>query len=549
MTEDQKEMGGRERLVRQFRQILLWPVHLMPADNEPHFARRWKILREHDQTWFPVVDEFPADCSEFQVRHYNEFLTFLPAVQRFLYGESRQNSCGESPIRVFRRADIKQVRLTLKGRAEPITLSIAHIDLYFFYDIDVVLFTVEVYGEDLDLELVQDLLFRFGRAFPTGWDQEEHGDHCVLRTEWLGVDGQVITASDFENRSRFLTTVCRERTAAISEDWEYLLHPMVPDSSSRPGSLRFRQLEYSRMPLLAYLALDRPQVLSRGDFARLVLAARPGPSDQLPVSEAFLHEFEHDYCYDRYWGIDNPQVADTRFLCSGQAFVVVGEAGSHLFTDAEQGVLAQFRHQYFLLALIAHFHKAALLMFADRLSLAMNGLDIRDAERVKTFKRTIRDLFATFLRFTHRYWFREVSIHAPARAIFAMFRRHHGTDSLYDDIRLSVQDMANYLESDGLRRQANTVVRLTVVTTFGLIANIVTGLLGMNLISAADAPFGTKTVIFLSTCVPTTIITLYTVVISKRLSDMLESLSDEHLSMTTKFKLFARVWFGGRGDP
>ncbi len=541
--------AAQGKLVRHFRQILLWPVHLMPSACDQHVARRWDDLRRDNTAWYPVTDEYPSDPTQFQIRHYNEFITFLPAVQRFLYGEARQSSYGESPIRVFRRSDIRTVRLTLKSRPEPVTLSIAHIDLYFFYDIDVTLFTVEVFGDDLELELVQDLLFRFGRAFPTGWDQEEHGDHCLLRAEWLDAADTVRAVSDFEQRQRFLATVCRERTTAISADWEYLLEPMVPDSSPRPGTLRFRQLEYSRMPLLAYLSFDEPQSLSRGDFVRMVLAARPGSSDQLPVSEAFLHDFEKEYCYDRYWGIDNPRVANTRFLCSGQAFVVVGEARQHLFTDPEQGVLAQFRHQYFLLALIAHFHKAALLMFADRLSLAMNGLDIRDAERVKTFKRTIRDLFATFLRFTHRYWFREVSIHAPARAIFAIFRRHHGTDALYDDVRVAVQDMANYLESDGLRRQANTVVRLTVVTTFGLIGSIVTGLLGMNLIAAADAPLMTKIWYFIATFVPTTIVTLYTVIISKRLSDLLESLSDEHLSMSTKLKLFARVWFGGRGDP
>ena len=48
--------------------------------------------------------------------------------------------------------------------------------------------------------------------------------------------------------------------------------------------------------------------------------------------------------------------------------------------------------------------------------------------------------------------------------------------------------MANYLESDTLRRQANTVVRLTVVTAFGLVGTIVTGFLGMNLLALAEAP-------------------------------------------------------------
>jgi len=57
--------------------------------------------------------------------------------------------------------------------------------------------------------------------------------------------------------------------------------------------------------------------------------------------------------------------------------------------------------------------------------------------------------------------------------------------------------MSHYLDSDSLRRQANTVIRLTVVTTFGLIGTVTTGFLGMNLIAAADQPPLEKLLYFL----------------------------------------------------
>ena len=543
-----KSSDETARLVRHFRQILLWPVQLTP-ENGRHVSQRWAGLCRNDNPWFPVEDEFPRAIGEMQVRHYSEFVTFLPAVQRFLYGDPRQSCNGERPVRVFRRGDVDSVRVTFKDRSEPLRLSVAHVDLYFFYDIDVAVFTVEVSADDIDLDLVQELLFRFGRAFPAGWDSENRGDHCLERTEWLDADGRVLAVSDFEERQKYLSAVCRERTVAISSDWEFLLSPLVPDLSDRSGALRFRQLEYNRMPRMAYLAMDEPWTLSRADFARLVFATRSGAPGRRPVSEAFLKNFEEEHCYDRFWGVDDPSSANSRYLCSDHTFITVGDHAQHLFADAEQGVLSQFRHQYFLLVLIAHFHKAALLMFADRLSSATSRLDIRDAERVREFKRAIRELFAVFLRFTHRYWFREVTIQASAKAVFALLRRHHGTDALYEDIRVAVQDMAQYLEADGMRRQANTVVRLTVVTIFGLIGSVATGLLGMNLLAAADEPMSTKILLFLAAVIPTAVGTLYTVMISKRLSDMLESLSDERLPLGVKVRLFTRVWFGGRGDP
>jgi hypothetical protein len=103
------------------------------------------------------------------------------------------------------------------------------------------------------------------------------------------------------------------------------------------------------------------------------------------------------------------------------------------------------------------------------------------------------------------------------------------------------------LDSDSLRRQANTVVRLTVVrltvvTTLGLIGTVATGFLGMNLIAAADEPFSTKVFYFVLTLIPTTILTLHTVSRSKALGDFLETVSEERLGWREKLRALGRVW-------
>lgn len=102
--------------------------------------------------------------------------------------------------------------------------------------------------------------------------------------------------------------------------------------------------------------------------------------------------------------------------------------------------------------------------------------------------------------------------------------------------------MNSYLEADSLRRQANTVVRLTVVTIFGLIGTVSTGFLGMNLLAEADAPWTTKLLIFGTVFVLTLALTVYTMAKSKRLSDFLDALSDERLSVWQKFRSLGLVW-------
>ena len=54
------------------------------------------------------LSEFLIDPSEFQERHYREFVTFLPHVQRVLYGEGAVGDRAEqreSPIPVARKRD------------------------------------------------------------------------------------------------------------------------------------------------------------------------------------------------------------------------------------------------------------------------------------------------------------------------------------------------------------------------------------------------------------------------------------------------------------
>jgi Mg2+ and Co2+ transporter CorA len=102
--------------------------------------------------------------------------------------------------------------------------------------------------------------------------------------------------------------------------------------------------------------------------------------------------------------------------------------------------------------------------------------------------------------------------------------------------------MSNYLDSDSLRRQANTVVRLTVVTTFGLIGTLSTGFLGMNLIDAADASLLNRALLFLLFFVPSTAFILYFIVKSKPLSEFLEALSDDRLAYDERLRTLSAVW-------
>lgn len=532
--------------VKELHEILLWPLQVIPAQTEGSRHDHWAFLRQQTRQnpWREVPSVFDSTTRSLRERYYKEFVTFLPYVQRFLYGEnSGATGYGSSPIRTFRHSEVTGVRLTFDDSNTALTLAVAQANLLFFYDIDIIILVVEVVGHDLPLATAQEILFKFGRTYPAFWEANGQAGQCFQRVEWLGRDGQVLASSDYENREKYLDSVSQYHSPAIARHWEYLLQPLGLNQTASKGATRYRQIEYHRMPLMAYLSFDDPRALTRADFVRLALVTRPGDSSHLPYSESALANFEQQYCYDRFW---DPHAAhgllNSRYLCCGHAFLVVGKAGESLFSDAEVGILGQFRHQYFLMYLIPHFHKAALHLFSEQLIMAISHLDIHQVESMKQFKREIREILSTFLRFTHRYWFHEVSDQAQARDMFKMLTSQLGTHQLHANISEELREMNHFLESDDLRRQAETVVRLTVVMTLSIIGTVTTGFLGMNLFSASDNPLLSRIIFFLGVLIPTTLLTLYTVAKSKSLADSMDVLSNQRLPWQAKVTALTRLW-------
>jgi hypothetical protein len=534
--------------VRLFHASLLWPLQLEPLRAEMGDGRHWEVFEAlgDKSPWRRIDDEFTADPAQFKERHYREFVSFLPYVQRFLYGEGRSRHAladdppGNSPMHIFRRQDIAGLRLTLRRDDEPILLKVTHLDLYFFHDLDLVQMNMEVSGGDLPLDTAREILFRFGRAYPSGWEESGDGLHNAWRAEWLDADGQVVARSDTDRREKYLGYVCQHRSPCISEHWACLLRPLVLAHSDEAGDLRYRLIEYQRMPVMALLAVDHPRHLNREQWVRLGLATTLHPDENLSVNEPMVVDFEERYCQDRYW-TDSERGPNTRFLCNGNSLVVVGDAASGYFVNGERGVLAQFRHQYFIVFLLAHLHRAALLVFSEVMVDAVNDLDIHNDSSVRRFKRRIRANFETFLRFTHRYWFHELSERQHVQAIYRLCANHLRNDAMYDDVRDEIREMSHYLDSDSQRRQSNTVVRLTVITILGLIATVTTGYFGMNIIAFGNGSLAERAMHGALASVTFVALVLFAVARSKRLSDFIEALADERLGWREKWNSFRNV--------
>jgi hypothetical protein len=80
-----------------------------------------------------------------------------------------------------------------------------------------------------------------------------------------------------------------------------------------------------------------------------------------------------------------------------------------------------------------------------------------------------------------------------------------------------------------------------VVTIFGLVGTIATGVLGMNLLNETDSSLTRRVLIFLLTVGLTLAFTAFTITRSKALADFLDAMSDERISWRGKWASLRRA--------
>lgn len=524
------------KLVREFRHTLMWPLQLRRLRPPTAYRHHWDALADHPGPWKKVKDNLLVDDASCHTG-YREFVYFLPYVQRFLYGFGEADAQTPPSLNMFTRDDIATARVRLRADTEPLEFEVARLRLIFFYDVDIAVMALEIAAADLPLEDAVELIDRFGRPYPPSWEAPDQAAHCTFKVEFLDAQGRLVTASDYEDREKYLSLVRDIKQTPLSLHWENLLKPLVP-AYLGGGLIQYYQIENKRIPMMSYLAFDEPRSLTRGDLARIGFATKWGDSDTLPYAEKFLDDFESRYCYDRFWDVDHPSGAmNTRYILCGPAFAMITKQG-----DACRDLVHTFRHKFFQIGIICNFHKAALLNLSNRFSIAVERLRVGDYDSVRSFKANVREALELFLRFNHRYWFHEISNQVLAADLFTRWSSQLGSEELYADVREEAQDINQYLDADRTRRSNENAQRLTVVSACGMVGMVVTGFLGMNLFSHSDLGMAAKIAIFVAVFVPSVALTVYTVMISRRLATFMEALSSERMTWGEKTAAFRLIW-------
>ena len=368
-----------------YRQILFWPLMLkkQPA-TEGSGPQLEEWLKALEINWGKPVATLPSYVTPAMGDEisFEEIVYFHPFVRDFLYGDGDPTT--DNTLRRLRRFDVIAVKIQPSSSGLTISLDVARLELYLCKPL-VALMVIEVHnpirsdGAEFTLADAQMLQSHLRQVHPPFFFPSDAPGNCPHAVTFETINGEF--RSDFDaGRDHFAKFTHLGAEPPVASHWKSLLDPLKPF----PGSLKdergnytpqgtglfYQQIEDDRMPGMTLLTVQNPRDISDGDYDRLTWCDTPG-NRQFPYAGDFLNMRRSAHVYDRFWDGREavpPDDYDTRYLCSGYQFVMVGRDGN---TDIRGFLWDHFRRHYFRIGLILHCQRSVLLKFQDELSEAV----------------------------------------------------------------------------------------------------------------------------------------------------------------------------------
>lgn len=510
-------LPSSELQVHAYSLIMMWPLSVRPQGDKNNNKTSNEIINaikqaiDDDHRWKRIENKLhhlrpagaintPNDAPS--TDEYAEFVYFYPFVQQFLFGKSPK----EQTLSIYRFTGVDEIEVELNINKKPSAaiLEVPRLNLYVFGTGDVMLVsevTTTKDGKDawdgemtpcpyqrvrrrLKLSEVLQLNETLRRTYPPYFEsQNKPGDesqnkpgyaikHAVWRHKGEVADWSV--PKEGEDDWAALSQALSDKGGARNPlylRWRALL----PQFSSK-SPYQWRQVQDDRMPAMTSVVLEDPAKLEEGDWVRL--ANFDGPGEGLPYAKKFLETFEADCCYDRFWD-PNDDGRRTRYLTTGFGFAQVLKKDGGFWKVLHR----HCRTLYFQMALISHFHQAALQNLSDQMALVAQKENLEgDHQELLDYRENIKQIMARIIQFTQIYWFTDVSNQIQARELFALLRKHLGLEALFAQVTAEARETNAFLNRLEDERTAKATENFNRIAMAGTVLGVTVGAMGMNML-------------------------------------------------------------------
>ncbi|WP_238650752.1 hypothetical protein [Paenibacillus piscarius] len=282
------------------------------------------------------------------------------------------------------------------------------------------------------------------------------------------------TALEFADRFRTLEDVsykdeltfihCRKKTFARVEDFVFkhlvsVLEPFL-DPAETDGAY-FETLPFfvdERMLVQAFYGVNLPEGQDEIDVKLLYRASQVDGLDlegrpYISASDPdYIKQYARDHGYSRW-------APDTYYMTNEQTFCCVSRAKPEIATQ----LVNQMYGEYYYGLLLNIFHKIVLLKLAN----------LHSRLRINHDYDEIENLIFLINKFSAKFYFLELITQSQGREIFYQLRKVYGNDALFDEVKMTLNDLFQYQDKFQAKRRDTLLMVLTVFT-------VVSGIYGMN---------------------------------------------------------------------
>lgn len=166
----------------------------------------------------------------------------------------------------------------------------------------------------------------------------------------------------------------------------------------------------------------------------------------------YIEQYTSEHCYSR-WG------PDTYYMTNEQTFCCLSRAE----TDIATQLINQMYGEYYYGLLLSIFHKIVLLKLAN----------LHSRLRINHDYDEIENLIFLINKFSAKFYFLELISQSQGREIFFQLRKVYGNDALFDEVKMTLNDLFQYQDKFQAKRRDTLLMVLTVFT-------VISGIYGMN---------------------------------------------------------------------
>lgn len=166
----------------------------------------------------------------------------------------------------------------------------------------------------------------------------------------------------------------------------------------------------------------------------------------------YIENYVRKHSYNR-WG------PDTYYMTNEQTFCCLSRAEPEIATQ----LINQMYGQYYYGLLLSIFHKIVLLKLAN----------LHSRLRINHDYDEIENLIFLINKFSAKFYFLELISQSQGREIFFQLRKVYGNDALFEEVKMTLNDLFQYQDKFQAKRRDTLLMILTVFT-------VVSGIYGMN---------------------------------------------------------------------